>query len=516
MKSGIVPFIMSLTAITLAAAFPGCKDDVPVSGISLEKSSITLTIFSSEQLAWDIQPANATNRNIIWASSNPDVADVSPKGVVTAKNFAGDGAARFSSPDTALSQPLQSANPIINAATGSAVITAATEDGKYKATITVTTTMEAQSSILDLPPLKDQFADYFLIGNIFRGTASEMSGTGSAAVFSDERLTRHYSVLTAENNMKPGYLVTGYDNGTYAWNENNRTTADNFVASCANSGIKVVGHTLLWHNQNASWMTGMATKSSETALAAMKGYIAEVAGRYQGKIHSWDVLNEIFPDSVQSSNNWKNVMRKENPWYAAIGSDFVYEGFLAARLADPEAILYYNDYNTNMPSKATMIRNMVRDVNNRYLAGSDKPAGEAPARLLIEGIGMQEHHNNDIKAASIKAAIDLFRPLGVILSVSELDILAYDTYSGLEAAGGHGPSQNHNAQSSNQQLLTQADLYGQFMELYLANADIIERVSLWGIIDSYSWRSRGLPLLFDHNGKAKPSYYRFTGALNSK
>jgi endo-1,4-beta-xylanase len=163
---------------------------------------------------------------------------------------------------------------------------------------------------------------------------------------------------------------------------------------------------------------------------------------------------------------------------------------------------------------------MVLEVNNQYLAlpSSQKPAGERPGRLLIEGIGMQEHHNTNVTAAQIRATINLFRAMSftgssekIRLSVSELDILG----QGWNDFGGSGTGHHTSSTVTNQGLLTQARLYGEYMALYLENSDLIERVSIWGISDNHSWRSRGLPLLFDHGGRAKPAYYRFVGALSN-
>jgi len=380
--------------------------------------------------------------------------------------------------------------------------------------------------ILDLPPMHEQFTEMFLIGNIFRGP-SELTGTGASASINNPRLTRHYNAITAENHMKPSYLIIGHTNGTFTWNTDNRTTADNFITAAENANMKVIGHTLLWHSQNANWMwqqiagqSGTAIASKEQALTIMKGYITEVASRYAGKIYSWDVLNEAFPDG-SSNTNWKTAMRPNNPWFAAIGSDFVYEGFLAARRADPNAILYYNDYNTEQSGRRELIYNMVLEVNNRYLSSGDKPAGENQNRLLIEGIGMQEHHNLGVSVSNISATINRFRSLSftgstekIILAVSELDIIAFDSYSGLTAAGGQGANFDLASQISNSALIVQGNRYRDYMRLYIANADIIERVSLWGVLDNHSWRSRGRPLLFDRNGMAKPAYYGFMEALN--
>ena len=342
-----------------------------------------------------------------------------------------------------------------------------------------------------LPPMKDSFAGKFMFGNIFNPpdvSSSEVTNT---------MLTRHYNVLTAENNMKPNQLSNA--KGSY-----NFTTADRMVNAAIASGFKVVGHTLLWHSQIPQWQQNI---DPSTALEDMKKYITDVAGHFRGKIYSWDVINEAFPDGGYSSS-WKTSMRTNNPWFKAIGSDFVYEGFLAARLADPAAILYYNDYNTDNQSKAAMIRDMVKEVNERY-----KKAYPNETRLLIEGIGMQEHHNTGVSASAVRNTLNMFKPLGVKISVSELDVLIV-TYQEFSPYG-HGPNKQNSitGYTRTNGLKEQARLYGQYFKVYLEFSDIIERVSFWGVTDNQSWRSAALPLLFDPDGNAKDDYYSVIGSL---
>jgi len=512
----------------------------PTDGGVIREGVVFLTIGDRRDLN-DLLPAEFTGKTVTWASSNASLVDIgTTNGIAEAKGINTNGASTF----------------VSGFGTGTTTITASAE-GIPNHTITVTATTEALINISNLPSLKDHFAQHFLIGNIYRGTGTpvEISGTGSSATIGDARLTRHFNAITAENNMKPSYLITGRNTttGVFTWNTGNQTIADNFVYAANNAGMKVIGHTLLWHSQNPQWVwdqvatkgnnnnpagfgtnpgPGVARITKEQALTIMRQYINAIAGRYKGQIHTWDVLNEIFPDGITGENmvtiNWKDAMRNgrsgegqdRNPWYIAIGSDFVYEGFLAARHADPNAILYYNDYNTDNPNRARLIHDMVVEINNYYLAqsASVKPSGEPADRLLIEGIGMQEHHNLGIADTRIKATIDLFRAMSfagssrkIRLSVSELDLIAVAQYSHL---GDTGPNRHTESPVTNTQLTTQADLFRAYMRLYIANSDIIERVSLWGITDNVSWRSRGLPLLFDHAGRAKPAYYGFVGALN--
>jgi len=344
--------------------------------------------------------------------------------------------------------------------------------------------------ISSLPPMKDKFAGKFMFGNIFNPSdvSSEVITTA---------LIRHYNVLTPENHMKPDQISTG--KGSYKF-----AVADGMVDAAIKSGFKVVGHTLLWHNQIPRWQQNI---DPATALEDMRQYISDVAGHFKGRIYSWDVLNEAFPDSGFSPD-WKDSMRTNNPWYKTLGADFVYEGFLAARLADPDAILYYNDYNTDQQDKAKMIYDMVKEVNERY-----KAAYPGEKRLLIEGIGMQEHHNTGVSANAVRNTLNLFKQLGVKISVSELDVLIV-TYQEF-APYGHGPNKQNSITGDTRTngLKKQAELYGQFFKVYLEFSDIIERVTFWGVTDDKSWRSAALPLIFDPDGNAKEAYYSVIGSL---
>jgi len=455
-------------------------ENEPITEIILENESLDLTIGAREKLIYTTVPAGKENQ-LLWSSSNTAVAGVSGNGTVTATGFTSGGSDKYTS----------------GAALGTAVITVKTEDGSIEKSITVNVTTAAQEDLMSVPPLKNQFNRYFLVGNI--ATRNDTDGKK----ITKQGLLRHFNMLTAENDMKPQNITNNRTGNTISWTW---TNADNFVNGALESGFLVHGHTLLWHSQNAAWITAMGNANRDTALTVMKEYITAVVTRYRGKIYSWDVLNEVFPDGLGSTADWKTSMRQENPWFKAIGQEFVYEGFLAARLADPSAILYYNDFNTDNANKARVIANMVRDVNNLYKANYP---GET--RLLIDGIGMQEHHNTGVSAVNVKNALNQFRNLGVKISVTELDVLGQ---SWSEYSANTAPNLAANSTVTNQGLMNQAKLYGEYMQVYADNADIIERVSFWGLTDNQSWRSKGLPLLFDSDGKAKPAYYSVIKALD--
>ena len=477
-----------LTAVVLSLTV--CQNEsspVSVTGIKLE--DMELTIYGFRQLK-PVEPPNASDKRVIWTSSAPDVVYVSSDGIITALKFT----------DT-------------EAYTGQATITGTTVDGGFTDTCTVTVTMAAQEHINNLKPLKDSFKNFFMMGNIF--DPGDVPDTMPYAI-NKPWLTHHYNVLTPQNQMKPNYMCGRAPGGTTPgqYDEANITTAKRMIAAARAEGIKIQGHCLLWHSQIPAWQANLRTnnESKEIVLGYLKEYVTHIVREFKGTIYAWDVLNEAFTDG--GGSNWRNAMRtggEGNPWYMKLGADFVYEGFLAARLADPDAILYYNDYSLDNVGKATAVRDMVRDVNAQYAA--EHP--EANGRKLIEGIGMQSHHNANVTAAAIKKTLDLFKPLGVKISISELDLLAqswgdYDSKRDVTIPG----------------LLKQAELYGQYFQVFLEYSDIIERVTFWGVSDASSWRSGGQPLPFEgkregynpvipESIKAKPAYYKMIEALEN-
>jgi len=489
MKGKLVILFAAILIFTACQNESGNKTPpVSVTGISLE--DIDLTIFASRRITPAFEPANATNKRGTWTSNDPDVVYVSGDGTITALKYTD-----------------------ATTGTGQAKITFITEDGGFTASCVVTATMDAQEHINDLTPLKDSFKDFFMMGNIF--DPGDVPDTEPYAI-NKPWLTHHYNILTPQNQMKPQYLCGRNTNTPGQYDANAIATAKRMIAAANAKGIKVQGHCLLWHSQIPAWQSNLRTSSDTPAqvLVYLREYVTYIVNEFKGTIYAWDVLNEVFLDG--GGDNWRNAMRdggEGNPWYMKLGADFVYEGFLAARLADPGTILYYNDYSLDNAGKATMVRDMVRDVNNRYLASGDKPAGEAADRLLIEGIGMQSHHNANVTAAAIKKSLDLFRPLGVKISISELDVLA-QIYSDYEAR----------RPPTIAALLKQANQYGEYFKLFLENSDIIERITFWGVSDANSWRSSGLPLPFDgkregftlipESIKAKPAYYKMIEALD--
>lgn len=344
---------------------------------------------------------------------------------------------------------------------------------------------------LSLPSLAEAYKNYFDIGNVIN--TAQTGDTQLTAMFA-----RQYNVVTAENEMKPQSLSP--QKGKY-----NYSSADKIISWAEANKIKVHGHTLVWHSQSAQWLTYNEDNKVLTraeAKANMEDYITNVAGHFKGKVVSWDVVNEAFADSA--SSNWKEGLRKDSPWYLAYengadatkgesGADYLYDAFVLARLADPNAELYYNDYNETDAPKREAIAAMAEELNKMWK--SDK-RNTQPDRPLVEGLGMQAHYWTDnLKPLEVDATISRFMAAGVKVIVTELDI-PYGSYGNQK-----------DTPLSEAEELQQAQLYAQVFEVYKKYADHIDRVTFWGKADSQSWRSQGSPLLFDKTFAPKQSFY---------
>lgn len=312
----------------------------------------------------------------------------------------------------------------------------------------------------------------------------------------------HYNAVTAENAMKPINITSA--KGVYNFAE-----ADKIVALAGNNKLKMIGHTLIWHRQSADWLNKNpdgTPLNREKARANMEEFIKTYVGRYSGKIYSWDVINEVFVDSDEEySGNWKDYLRRdaEKPgdigfWTLAYengaandenGADFIFDAYFFARRSDLKAILYYNDYNTEFPTKCKAIAEMVEEINAKWCKHP-----EYDGRLLIEGIGMQGHYNMGTNINDVRKSIERFVKTGALLAVTEIDLTV-------------GSEDNPAIPITHEQSKAQAQFYKALFLLFTEYSTNIERVTMWGKNDKQSWRSWGSPTFFDKNGKAKEALF---------
>lgn len=336
------------------------------------------------------------------------------------------------------------------------------------------TDLESEVAVeTELQPIKDVYADHFLIGNAV--SMAELEGQRL------DLLKHHHNLVTAENAMKPEYA---YGAGqTFDFSDQQR-----LVERIQEEDLLLHGHVLVWHQQSPEWLHTQDGEllPREEALLNMENHIEETILQYGDDVIAWEVVNEAMNDNPIDPEMWRAMMRRSE-WYEAIGDDYLELAYMKAREVLDEngwedVKLYYNDYNDDNQNKATAIYNMVKEINENY-------AEDNPGELLIDGIGMQGHYNIGTSVDNVRQSIERFRELGVEIGVTELDITAGAT-----------------GELSEEEEIDQALIYAGLFKLYKEHSDVISRVTFWGLNDATSWRSERSPLLFDRDLKAKKAY----------
>ena len=305
---------------------------------------------------------------------------------------------------------------------------------------------------------------------------------------------RQFNSISPENILKWGAVHPAPDRYVLE-------PVDKYVALGKQHGLAVIGHVLVWHQQTPAWVfAGQAggRADRDTLLSRMRTHIQTVAGRYRGRIHGWDVVNEALDDD--------GTLRK-TPWLEAIGPDYVAKAFEYAHAADPAAELYYNDFNLWKPAKREAAIRLVKDLR----AGG----------LRVDGIGEQAHWGIDEPPlAEIDRTIaETAAGSGVKVLLTELDIdvLPRDPdmwgadlskKSTIRAATNIYPDGLPDAQ---QQAL--ARRYADIFSLVLKHRAVVSRVTFWGVTDAQSWLHNfpipgrvNYPLLWDRQGQPKRAF----------
>ena len=240
--------------------------------------------------------------------------------------------------------------------------------------------------------LRAAFADAFLVGAAV--SRDQVMGKDPEAM---KLAAKQFNTLTGENVMKWEKIEPRENH--FDWEG-----ADALVDFAAANNMEVAGHVLVWHQQTPDWVFedgkgGPATR--EQLLARMKNHIDQVVGRYRGRVQSWEVVNEAL--------NEDGTLRV-TPWLEIIGEDYLEKAFEFAHQADPEAKLYYNDYNLFKPEKAAGARKLIQSLRDKG--------------LVVHGAGMQGHYgwDNPADIGEFEAALAGFANMGLEVYITELDV----------------------------------------------------------------------------------------------
>ncbi len=202
--------------------------------------------------------------------------------------------------------------------------------------------------------------------------AGNASNSVLTSLLRQDVVNAHFSQVTAENIMKPSFLHPS--ELTYSFND-----ADALVTYANGQGKTVHGHVLIWHNQLANWMTNYVGDSAAWT-SMMTDHIAEVTSHFAGGdvVVSWDVVNEAFTDNDGDDDGIYDL--RNTIWHDNIGAGYLALAFRTAAAADPNADLYYNDYNiAGVPAKLNAVLGLVDQFQND------------PNPVPIHGIGFQMH-----------------------------------------------------------------------------------------------------------------------------
>jgi len=337
-----------------------------------------------------------------------------------------------------------------------------------------------QDAIGVVPELRDVFAGYFRIG---------AAVNPRTLVSSADLLARHFNCITAENEMKFERIHPHEE--TYAFED-----ADRLAGFAREHGMKMRGHTLVWHNQTPDWLFekpggGLADKA--LLYARLKAHIDTVVGRYKSDVFCWDVVNEAVADEGSE-------LLRESKWLRIAGEEFIAKAFEFAHDADPDALLFYNDYNESHPAKREKIVTLVRSLKARGVP--------------IHGVGLQAHWQlRSPPADDIRAAIERYASLGLKLHITELDVSVFEW-----------DDRRADLKSPTAEMMElQERRYEQIFRIFREYSDVIECVTFWGVADDYTWLDhfpvrgrKNWPFLFDERHQPKPSFWKVVNGAGTQ
>lgn len=333
--------------------------------------------------------------------------------------------------------------------------------------------------------LKDYYNKYFTMGV---AVSSRSLKTDEAAL-----ILNQFGSLTPENAMKMAPIHPSEN--TYYWKD-----ADSIATFAQRNDLKLRGHNLCWHQQAPEWMFKDAAGkqvTKEILLKRLKDHISTVVKRYKGVVYAWDVVNEAISDK-------KEEYLRNSLWYQICGEAYIAKTFEYAHAADPDALLFYNDYDEIDPVKREKIFKLVKGL---------KDAG-----VPIHGIGLQGHWAiNEPSQGQLDSTLQRFIGLGLKIHITELDISVYPKE---HEAREHKPGDTNTAFSPEKQR-QQLEVYKSCFEIFRKYRGHISAITFWNISDRTSWLDnfpvrgrKDYPLLFDAALRPKKVFWEIVKFWN--
>jgi endo-1,4-beta-xylanase len=342
--------------------------------------------------------------------------------------------------------------------------------------------------------LKEAFKNDFLIGTAMNSAQIEGKEPNAARLIPQE-----FNAVTPEDVMKAIHIHP-------EWNKYNFDLPDKLVAYGKKHDIKITAHVLIWHSQLPLFVKKM--QSADSLKTFFENHITTVASRYDGKILSWDVVNEALDED--------GSMRK-TIFLEKLGPGYVVEAFRLAQKAAPHTELYYNDFNIEEPGKRAGAIKLIKEIQ--------------AAGVRIDGVGIQGHwHLGTLPFKEIEESIVEFAKLGIKVAFTEVDISVTPNVFAHNTADVNATSKDRSAKmnpyanglpDSVRQRLTND--YVELFKILLRHKDAVSRITFWGLNDGQSWLNdwpipgrTDYPLLFDRNFQPKDIYYKLIELAKQK
>lgn len=330
----------------------------------------------------------------------------------------------------------------------------------------------------DTPSLRDLAEER----GILIGTAVEYDPLDSDATYASV-LAQHYNMVIPANEMKMRALRPTPDEFTFG-------RADGIVAFAQENDMQVRGGPLAWHQAVAYWIRHR-NLSRDEAMLALEEHIKAVVGHYKGQVFAWDVVNEAVHDSGMALRGTDiSLYDSDSLWLTTIGPEYIALAFQWAHEADPDALLFYNDYNTEKSrTKANAVYNLV--------------ASLVEQGVPIHGVGFQMHINASEPPDYnfIRSEFARISDLGLQIHITELDVRISDMDT-----------------PRSESLQRQADVYREITNICL-EFDSCTALITWGFTDRHSWLNtpadENAPLPFDMNYQPKPAFFALSDVLSA-
>ncbi|VUD74095.1 Endo-1,4-beta-xylanase Z [Methylobacterium symbioticum] len=265
--------------------------------------------------------------------------------------------------------------------------------------------------------------------------------------------------------------------------------ADALVEFARGAGLAVRGHNLIWNEGQPDWVRRLSRRE---AAYWLDRHIAETVGRYAGRLHSWDVVNEpLWPDHGLPGG------LRDGPWSAGLGRDYIRRSFVAAHRADPKVPLVLNEAGPEWKQGFVP--------GTRYRADFLRLVDELQhAGVRLDAVGLECHW-----FPGFTFDPDAFAELVQQLARRKLDV--YLTEIDVNDRDFPGGIPERDAQV--------AARYAELMRAALREP-AIRIVQTWELTDGQTWLRdvqrgprRPRPLPFDESCRPKPAYHAIAAAL---